>query len=71
MVNVADCPTLKAAEVGETETDGAAFIVTVIMFEVAVTGVVALSVTWEHKVPYARSYVGRCVDGVAWRSSSG
>lgn len=32
--------------VGDTETDGAVFTVTVIMFDVTVTGMVALSVTW-------------------------
>lgn len=48
-VNVADCPKLKEVEGGETVTDGAMFTDTVMMFEVTVTGVVALSVMWSTK----------------------
>jgi len=49
-VKVHDCPTVKVAELAETDTDGAAFTITRITFEATVTGTVALSVTFTVKL---------------------
>lgn len=48
-VNMVDCPKVKAALLGVTETVGEVFIVTIMAFEATVTGVVALSVIWSTK----------------------